>query len=152
MGRIRSHKKGRKLVGRAINKYGLENVRIKILGYSTGWKKLKELEIEYIAKYKTKKPFGYNITEGGEGSRGFRQSKKVRKAHTERLRGNKRLLGHVHSSKSRNKMKLAWSQNDKGKKAITKGLKKKWRDPKWKRKMLKILNQNNNRRWGIVRS
>lgn len=54
----------------AIRKYGHENAVVKILAFGE-WNYLLEIEQKAIAKYGTKSPNGYNMTDGGDGIRGL---------------------------------------------------------------------------------
>ena len=99
--------------------------------------KLKTLEKYFIRCFRTQRPSGYNVTEGGDGSFGFRHSEEYKqsmrdrfiseetrlkmsrvhkgktlspqhkKSMSEKLRGNKHLLGHVHSAETRAKISAA---------------------------------------------
>ena len=70
---------------RAINKYGVDNIKQEILieDYMTD-NQSSELEMYYISLYKTnccryKNPcYGYNTTDGGEGSSGFKQTEEAK--------------------------------------------------------------------------
>lgn len=87
---------GRKYVGSALTKYAGQ-FTVAELVYSDDWKTLCALEKQYIAHYKTKKPLGYNLTDGGDGSKGLKWSDEQRAAASERLRGNTRAAGCRHS-------------------------------------------------------
>lgn len=63
----------------AVKKYGIENFKFEILIFCFDEDRYK-LEIDYIKKYKTKVPNGYNISKGGTGG-GFEG-----KTHTEETR------------------------------------------------------------------
>lgn len=72
------------LVGRAIEKYGWENIQKEIFECNSK-EEMDVLERKLIALYKTQdRSFGYNITDGGEGVNGFKHSEtskeKMRKA------------------------------------------------------------------------
>lgn len=61
-------RKGSKLaLHSAINKYGWDNFKKQILVIGT-YEYVKELEIKAIELYRTKLPYGYNMTSGGETS------------------------------------------------------------------------------------
>jgi len=68
---------------RAIKKYGWNNFTHEILFEGLSEKKAKTKEIELICKYNTKIPNGYNITEGGDGSVGYKATLKTRKKLSE---------------------------------------------------------------------
>lgn len=57
------HEKYTSLINEAINKYGKENFDFQILGWFEDYN---EKEKEYIAKYRSRAPYGYNICPGGE--------------------------------------------------------------------------------------
>ena len=57
---------------RAINKYGWHNIDHKILYTDLKEKEAKQLEIKLIKEYKSNnKDYGYNISNGGEGTNGI---------------------------------------------------------------------------------
>ena len=58
---------GSKLVKQAVDKYGAENFSFHILLDCILPDFLDSYEIEYIAKYNSVAPNGYNLTRGGEG-------------------------------------------------------------------------------------
>lgn len=57
---------------RALKKYGIDNFEFTILAETDNVIDLNNLEIEFIAKLKTLKPNGYNITEGGTGGNTYK--------------------------------------------------------------------------------
>lgn len=58
------------LLYKAINKYGLDNFNYEVLEYVDDESKLSEREIYWISYFDSYK-HGYNLTLGGEGTRGF---------------------------------------------------------------------------------
>lgn len=55
----------------ALRKYGKENFTIELIDFCNSWEELTEKEKYYIAQYKsTEDEFGYNLTEGGDGTIG----------------------------------------------------------------------------------
>ena len=54
-----------------MRKYGIENFTIEVLEECYSREQLNEREIFWIAKLNCKHPNGYNLTDGGEGSKGF---------------------------------------------------------------------------------
>lgn len=77
-------------VRKAIDKYGWDNIKHFVLvgDFTEDEAKLKERQL--IAKYNSNNPeFGYNLTQGGDGTLGFTQPEHVRyavsKANSERL-------------------------------------------------------------------
>lgn len=75
---------------RAIRKYGLENFEFEILEECCV-EELNEKEIYYINKYNTciynKNSWGYNMTIGGDGTRGYKLSKEQLKLMSDRMKG-----------------------------------------------------------------
>ena len=68
---------GSKLVYQAIQKYGLENFNFKVL--CDGKEDfIKELEAIMIQENCSKVPYGYNLSDGGEGSTGYKPSQETR--------------------------------------------------------------------------
>lgn len=55
----------------AIAKYGAANVIVETLAENSDWGKLQALEVQAIATYNTRPPYGYNLTRGGDGVVGF---------------------------------------------------------------------------------
>lgn len=68
-----SKKRINMVVSRAINKYGVANVKFSIIDYAESFEKLKLLEREWISSFD--KNLLYNSTLGGEGLLGKRNSK-----------------------------------------------------------------------------
>lgn len=73
--------------GNALKKYGIENFEWSILCECFSQESANEKEKFYIKEHNTKKPFGYNLTEGGEGSLGFSPSKETRRKQSKIKRG-----------------------------------------------------------------
>jgi len=80
-------KNGCTVLRNAINKYGADKFIIESICEPPTIKMMNEFEIEYIQRYNTKTPNGYNMTGGGEGL--FNPSEEVRKKLSE---ANKKLL------------------------------------------------------------
>ena len=77
----------------AIQKYGWDNIEHNILFTNLTEEEAKEKEKELIKKYHTfihdETPMGYNMTLGGEGMLGCKQTEAVRQASRKRLLGKK---------------------------------------------------------------
>ena len=77
----------------AIQKYGWDNIEHNILFTNLTEEEAKEKEKELIKKYHTfihdETPMGYNMTLGGEGTLGHKQTEAVRQASRKRLLGKK---------------------------------------------------------------
>ena len=117
-------------VAQAIRKFGREAVQFKVLVIAKGRDYLAQLERNAIRVFGTRKPNGYNLTDGGDGApvgntynRGKKwtaearlrasinrkgKGKKISEAHRERIRlamtGNKFSLGKYHSEETKAKM------------------------------------------------
>ena len=88
-----------KLLSKAIQKYGDQAFEITVLASAIGdVENLKKIEKQLIVQHRTAVPFGYNLTIGGDGVFGFKQSKEV----VERVAAKKR--GTKMSAKSKLKM------------------------------------------------
>ena len=110
-----ARKKDNTLISNAIRKYGKENFYCGVIKTCSSKEELDYWEKYYIATLKTKKPYGYNLTDGGEGTVGYHltleQRAKLSAKNSVSLLGNKNTLGYRHTPKSRAKM----SENRKGK-------------------------------------
>lgn len=63
----------------ALRKYGKENFTIELIDFCNSWEELTEKEKFYIAQYKsTEDEFGYNLTEGGDGTFGRKHSEETK--------------------------------------------------------------------------
>ena len=66
-------------IHKAIRKWGMRNFELHILATADNFEKLKELEIKYIKEYNSNNlEFGYNLTIGGDGSKGITRSTETR--------------------------------------------------------------------------
>lgn len=90
----------------AINKYGKNNFKIEIIFACNDEKECLEKEKYFIAKYNTFKGPGYNCTEGGDGSSGYKHTseaiEKMKKAKTGIFHGeNNPFYGKKHSEETK---------------------------------------------------
>jgi group I intron endonuclease len=119
------------LIDRARNKYGLENWKSEVLKECQTQEELNYWEQYYIKELNTKKPNGYNLTDGGEGCSGYQcseehklknslaksgvnhpnwgkhlsdETKKKISDATKGIRRSLGMTGHHHSDESRKKM------------------------------------------------
>lgn len=90
---IHQTRKGCLALRNAIDKYGASNFSVETLLDVPTKELAGEFEIEYISRYNTKSPNGYNLTDGGEGVIGL--SLETRKRRARKLLGNKCALGAV---------------------------------------------------------
>lgn len=107
--RLESHaqeRSGCKAMRSAIYKYGLENFSISSICEVFEKPLADEFEKEYIVRYNTKFPNGYNLTNGGEGFSGS-HSDITKKALSEKLKGNKCATGSIRSLEVKAKLSAA---------------------------------------------
>ena len=111
--RMDEHKKGKDIdksyVERSIRKHGWHNFKVEILIDNIPEEALSNLEIYYIAFYNTMKPYGYNLTKGGEGTSGYKftpeQLENCSQAQIRR-QANRDRFGCVTFDKSHNKYQV----------------------------------------------
>ena len=75
------------IIDRARKKYGLENWKVEILRECETQDELNKWEIYYIKELSTKKPNGYNLTDGGFGNSGHIVSEETKKKVSIALKG-----------------------------------------------------------------
>lgn len=108
-------KRGFILTG-AIKKYGEDKFFIELIEEVDTAGSAYELEQYYIKEYNTKVPYGYNLTDGGDGIFGwevteeYRQecSERVKQLHKEKKVG---MYGKKHSDETKKKMSLSAKGN-----------------------------------------
>lgn len=106
-----------KAIYNARKKYGIDGFDFKIL------KECEDEELDYWEKYyikelNTKVPYGYNMTEGGDGCPGYIHSEKTKRKMSEKRKGeNNGFYGKHHSEDS----KIKISEAQKGKQSWNKG-------------------------------
>jgi len=86
---------------RALRTYGVEQFKFTIIDSSHDRNELNEKEIFWIQFYRSKSPAGYNLTDGGDGCSGYKQSRE----HTEKIRTAN--IGQVRTDESKTKMRNA---------------------------------------------
>lgn len=77
--RINQHKYGDQYIDRAIRKYGWENFTVEVLKECKSKEELDYWEKYFIKVLNTKRPNGYNLTDGGEGISGLEFTAEHRK-------------------------------------------------------------------------
>ena len=96
--------KGNLYFWRAINKYGWDNVIHQIVATELTAKEAKKREIDLIASNETRDPeYGYNLTDGGDGTCGYRHSEETKKKIGDMSRGNKYCLGREATAETKEK-------------------------------------------------
>jgi len=115
-------------INKAREKYGIENWKVEVLKECEAIDELNYWEKYYIETLNTKRPYGYNLNDGGKGQVGFKHSEEskdkmsksqmgkrkgihrteeVKKKISEATKGIRRSLGmtgHKHSNESKKKM------------------------------------------------
>lgn len=92
--RFQEHCQSKYPVGRAIRKYGKENVCLVVLHSDLSWKQAGKLEQRWIAQLGAMSPGGYNLTAGGDGAIGFRHSDVARQRIGQSSRERPRTVEH----------------------------------------------------------
>lgn len=115
--RIRDHfsGNGNRVIANAVKKYGKDALIYEILEANVFDEFLPHLEVEYIARYKTMAPHGYNLTSGGEVTKRLSNEtrQKISESKKGKMKGEKHhLFGKKHTVETRKKI----SQSKKGKK------------------------------------
>ena len=77
------------VINNARAKYGLDAFDFEILKECED-EELDQWETYYIKELNTKAPYGYNMTDGGEGMNGYSPSEETRKKMSERTNNDKR--------------------------------------------------------------
>jgi group I intron endonuclease len=100
------------LVAQAIKKYGLENLTFDVL-YEGCEIDIKQLEIDLIECWETKAPGGYNLTDGGEGTTGWKHSKETREEMSKSRTGSRNgMYGKQHGKETRDKIRQKAKDRD----------------------------------------
>ncbi|KKN47797.1 hypothetical protein LCGC14_0659180 [marine sediment metagenome] len=87
----------------AIRKYGAANFSLGLLATCASLDEMNGSEIKYIDQYDSYRN-GYNMTMGGDGSPGLEHSEESKAIRSQRMKGNKHLLGYKHSDESKAKI------------------------------------------------
>ena len=104
--RISQHmKKKNSIVGAAMKKYGLENFHYGVVETCNTQEQLNERERYYIAVLNCKAPYGYNRTDGGEGTTGYSPTKEAREKLREANLGKKLSKEHCAKISAKNRGK-----------------------------------------------
>jgi len=86
----------------SIQKYGVDNFKWEVIDYALSDEILLELEKHYIRKFNCMAPNGMNLTSGGDGMSGYRQSAETRRKISDAKMGEKNpFWGRRHSIETR---------------------------------------------------
>lgn len=100
---------------RAIRKYGKENFTVELIDFCNSWDELAAKEKEYIKQYRSNEDeFGYNLTEGGDGTFGRLHSEETK----EKIR--QKALGREVSDETKRKLSEAGKIRTEGRDAYWK--------------------------------
>ena len=95
---------------RAIRKHGIVAFSWRILLVENGLDRLNDAEIACIKKFKTKKPGGYNLNDGGGGNSGIKVSKETRKKISNSLMGKKHSLESIQKMSEAHMGHVGWNK------------------------------------------
>lgn len=117
--RCREHLCAAKIVAkplyRAMRKYGIENFLFEVIAEGD-----RDLEMSYITEYRSKNPkYGYNLTDGGEGTVGYSPSLEARQKMREAKLGRKLTNEHKQKIKAKH---IGTKRSDETKAKIAKKL------------------------------
>lgn len=121
--RISEHlRKNKTVFDKAVSKYGMDAFKYEVIDTAETTKELNEKERYWIKKLKTKHPNGYNLTDGGNTTRGYHHTKEAREKMSRTKKkmnynvGSKNnFYGKHHTAETRQKMKAAWTDERKAK-------------------------------------
>jgi len=110
--RFYQHTKRGFLLTEAIKKYGEDKFSIELIEEVDTAGRAYELEQYYIEEYNSKVPYGYNITDGGDGIFGWEATKEYRQECSERVKQLHKekkvgMYGKKHSDETKRKMSEA---------------------------------------------
>lgn len=145
----------------AINKYGWDKFSHEILATKLTEKEAKQLEIFYIKKFDTKnRNLGYNLTDGGDGTRGFQPCLGRKMSESEKESRRKALTGHYVSDVTKSKISEAakgrttWMKGKKHKQESIDKLKEKFKGTRFgsnNPKAKKVININTLEMYGSAK-
>ena len=99
--RIRSHRKGNSIVGRAFRKYGRPDIRILLIGKR---EYCYEMERSLIEQRQTLYPLGYNLLTGGHGNTKHNTASRIKMANSRR--------GAKHTEETKRKLAISASREN----------------------------------------
>lgn len=105
-------------LGRALEKYGVDNFEYGIVDEAETIEELNEKEIFWIKKLNSMAPNGYNLCEGGDNTLGYfhreESKKKMSLSRKGSFKGEENpFFGKKHTSETRKRMREAWTEERK---------------------------------------
>lgn len=122
--RISEHSRSKKsLLGKAISKYGINSFEFKVIYETDDFDTLQTMERKFIKEFNTLVPEGYNLVEGGGGTKGYSHSTHSRKLMAQKKKGkylgaNNPFYGKQHSEETKLKMEKPKNLSDEAKQKI----------------------------------
>ena len=111
-------------INRAKAKYGIENFKLEILKDNINEEELDNWERYYIVKLNTKAPNGYNLTDGGDGLKGYKPTKETLRKKSIAMKGKNKGKHPTEESKQKNRIAhLGKKETQEQKDKISKSLK-----------------------------
>lgn len=130
---------------KAIQKYGADNMSVKVLVLADSYEYLKELEVKAIVAFNTKVPNGYNMTDGGDGVLGIivtdegrrrRSSAQLKSfADTARKERHRASQNSSNLKEARSKVQREKMADAARREKISKAMAERWKDPAFVAKM-----------------
>ena len=141
--RFKEHCRDKKMyISQAIRKYGKENFLVETIDSALLIDDLNEKEIYWIEEFKTKKPNGYNLCDGGDNTLGYNHTLEARMkmSMTKKSLGSmvgvkNHFYGKSHTKETREKMSAAWKS---GRRVMTPELKEKLKESHYTRKVMNV--------------
>ena len=127
-----ARKKDNTLIGKAIRKYDRENFYCGVIKSCSSKAELDYWEKYFISVLKSKQPYGYNLTDGGEGFVGYRHSPEVLAKISETKKNSPRVAEHIAKLAEANRGKHPTPETRAKQSAAHKG---KPKSPEWRTKI-----------------
>ena len=106
--RFKEHARSKFLLGKAIRKYSKENFRYGVIKSCASKEELDYWEKHFIAVLRCKSPIGYNCTDGGDGTLGWKHTQETRAQMSAANLGEKNpYFGHHHTEEELAKISAA---------------------------------------------
>lgn len=99
---------------RALRKHGWDNFVWEIVCECGSIRELNEMESLFIAKFNTRSPYGYNLTNGGDGCAGRIVSESTRRRISNSRIGKKFSDEHIQNLRKSHEGKIPWNKGKSG--------------------------------------